>query len=95
MKERFWLRGDQQSLERKLFSMIQEIKKSDKYSYFKQYRSFVEEILDIIYPIIKDEDDKSMDARRFTSEVLKIVQRHFGKTGMQFWEPYVSILFLN
>jgi hypothetical protein len=55
LKERFWLRGDQKNLYSKLTKKISDIKNSDRYSDFRQYKGFVIDILELTLPILEQE----------------------------------------
>lgn len=55
LKEKFWLRGDQKNLYSKLTKKIAEIKSSDRYSDFRQYKGFVIDVLELTLPILEQE----------------------------------------
>jgi len=38
--------------------------------------------------VLKNEEDKSMDGRRFSLEVVKLVHKYFGRSKLQLWEPF-------
>lgn len=86
LEERFWLRGDQPSLIVKLGEFESMIRGSDKYSHFRNYRTFLADIIAMVKPIIKSED--SVVLKDFSSKILKLVQKYFPQEKFLLWEPF-------
>lgn len=88
--DKIWLRGDQPSLLTKLIDFEDQIRTSDKFSMYKQYRLFYADTMANIISVIKSED--STNIRNLTSKMMALIQRYMPQERFLLWEPYFDPL---